>query len=317
MNVPPPALPRWIAVSALLLIAFVFAANHIAARIAFDHGVNVPTAVIVRSAATAMVVWLLLRFSGASVRLPPQTLHRAIVIGLVITVQSYCLYSAVARIPVALALLAFNTFPFVLALISWLAGTDKPAPRVWIAMGVALVGLSLALDVAGTASLTAGQSNAGWAGRWQQIGSGVGFALGASFTFATALHLTTRWLTGIDGRLRSLVSMTVVAIVTLGATLGVGLVEAGSPGAAMAWPRDGTGWLGLILLTVFYGTAFTSVFVILPRIGAVNNAAVLNMEPIASLILAWLILGQRVATIQVIGAVVVVGAIIALATSRR
>jgi len=31
-------------------------------------------------------------------------------VGVLIAVQSFCIYSAVARIPVALALLAFNTF---------------------------------------------------------------------------------------------------------------------------------------------------------------------------------------------------------------
>jgi drug/metabolite transporter (DMT)-like permease len=37
-------------------------------------------------------------------------------IGLLIGVQSLCLYSAVARLPVALALLAFNTYPLWTAL---------------------------------------------------------------------------------------------------------------------------------------------------------------------------------------------------------
>jgi len=38
---------------------------------------------------------------------------------LLIAVQSLCLYSAVARIPVALALLISCTFPIQLALITW------------------------------------------------------------------------------------------------------------------------------------------------------------------------------------------------------
>ena len=37
-------------------------------------------------------------------------------IGLLVGVQSLCLYSAVARLPVALALLAFNTYPLWTAL---------------------------------------------------------------------------------------------------------------------------------------------------------------------------------------------------------
>ena len=40
-------LPRWLGVSLLLLIAVTFASNHVAARLAFDHGANVTTAVAV------------------------------------------------------------------------------------------------------------------------------------------------------------------------------------------------------------------------------------------------------------------------------
>jgi hypothetical protein len=48
------------AFATLLLIALLMGANHVAARIAFDHGVDVATAVAVRSVATALVVGLLI-----------------------------------------------------------------------------------------------------------------------------------------------------------------------------------------------------------------------------------------------------------------
>jgi drug/metabolite transporter (DMT)-like permease len=58
-------------------------------------------------------------------------------------------------------------------------------------------------------------------------------------------------------------------------------------------------------------------FVLLPRLGAVNNAAVLNFEPIAALFLGWIVLDQRVAPIQAVGAFIVIGAIVMLTTGRR
>ena len=81
--------------------------------------------------------------------MPGKTFARSVLIGLLIAVQSYCLYSAVALIPVALALLAFQTFPMLLSLISWVGGGERPSRRVLFAMPVALVGLALALDVSG------------------------------------------------------------------------------------------------------------------------------------------------------------------------
>ena len=55
---------------------------------------------------------------------------------------------------------------------------------------------------------------------------------------------------------------------------------------------------------------------LLPRIGAASNTVALNFEPIAVLFLAWAILGQGVAPLQIFGAFVVVGAIMALGTGR-
>jgi drug/metabolite transporter (DMT)-like permease len=60
---------------------------------------------------------------------------------------------------------------------------------------------------------------------------------------------------------------------------------------------------------VFYGAAITSVFIVLPLLGAANYAVVLNFEPIAVLFLAWAILGQAVAPLQVAGAFIVIAAI--------
>ena len=295
---------RWVGIALLLVIATVFGGNHVAARIAFDHGTSVTTAVAFRSAGTALVVLVVLLFNGISLRIQKPTLGHAVLVGLLIAVQSYCLYSAVALIPVALALLAFQTFPMLLSLISWLGGGERPARRVLLAMPVALAGLALALDVWGRS----GAQLSGFAGRWAEVGAGVLWALGASVSFAAALFLITRWLGSMDGRLRSFLFMSVVAVVTL---------AAGSLTHGFTLPADGTGWLALALLTLFYGTAITATFVLLPKLGAVNNAAVLNFEPITVLGLAWLILGQSVAPLQIAGAFLVVGAIFWMGTGRR
>ena len=111
-----------------------------------------------------------------------------------------------------------------------------------------------------------------------------------------------------SGRLRTLVLMVVVTAVA---------IAGGAIGGRFDWPRDGIGWLALALLTVLYGSAITALFVLLPRLGAVNNAAVMNFEPIAALFLGWVVLDQQVASIQVLGAFVVIGAIVMLSTGRR
>lgn len=48
----------------LLLVALLMASNHVAARLAFDHGASVATAVLFRSSGTALVVGLLVLGAG-------------------------------------------------------------------------------------------------------------------------------------------------------------------------------------------------------------------------------------------------------------
>jgi drug/metabolite transporter (DMT)-like permease len=215
-------------------------------------------------------------------------------------VQSFCLYSAVAAIPVALALLAFNTFPMLFVLLTWAAGGENPGRRALVAMPLALFGLVLALDILGTLQ--------GMAGRWAEIGAGVGWALGAATSFALVLFLTTRHLKDVDGRVRTLLTMGATAVL-------VGL--AGAATGSLALPVDGTGWFGLALLTVLYGSAITAIFTVVPRLASPSNTAALNFEPIAALAMGWLILGQGMAPRQLVGAFIVVGAVILIGSKRH
>jgi len=291
---------RWAAVLLLLAVAASFGSNNVSARIAFEHGTGVSTAVAVRSIVTALAMLVLIRAQKVPLALPAGAYGRAAVIGVLLAVQSFCLYSAVARIPVALALLAFSTFPMMLSLISWASGGEAPTRRALVAMPLALAGLALALDVVGLGGSIAG--------RWAEIGAGVGFALGAGLSWALILFLTVHWLRDVDGRVRTLLTMCIAAAIVLIAGVATG---------DLALPDAPAGWAGLALLCAFYGTAITTLFIVLPRVGAVNNAVVLNFEPIVVLALAWVVLGQSVAPRQIVGAFIVVGAIVLLNSGRR
>ena len=87
--------------------------------------------------------------------------------------------------------------------------------------------------------------------------------------------------------------------------------------STLVLPADRTGWLGLALLTLFYGSAITALFVVQPRMRAASDMAALNFEPVALMFLGWAILGQGLAPVQIAGALVVIGAIVALGTAKR
>lgn len=290
------------AFATLLLIALMMGANHVAARLAFNNGVDVATAVAFRSVVTALAVAALLAIQRVPLHFTARNKRILPVIGLLIAVQSLCLYSAVARLPVALALLAFNTYPIWTALWDWVLYRRSPERALLLAMPVILIGLALALDVLGAAS------GLGAAGQWGRIGTGVAFALAAAATFGVALVLTQHEAGDVDGRVRTLTTMSIVGLFAL-----AGVAVQGG----FQLPQAPIGWWGLAALTFLYGTAFTIMFTVLPKLGVVGNSAIMNVEPVFALVLAWLILGQAIAPVQVAGALLVVGAVMVLGLRKR
>jgi drug/metabolite transporter (DMT)-like permease len=290
------------AFATLLLVALMMGANHVAARVAFNNGVDVATAVAFRSAVTAAVVSALLIMQGVPLTLGARHKRYLPVIGLLIGVQSLCLYSAVARLPVALALLAFNTYPLWTALWDRVLYQRRPERAVLQAMPVILLGLGLALDVLGAAS------GLGAAGQWGRIGAGVAFALAAGAAFGLAMILTQHEAGDLDGRLRTASTMTITGLIAL-----VVITTQGGFHLPQATP----GWWGLAALTLLYGTAFTIMFTVLPKLGVAGNSAIMNVEPVFALVLAWLVLGQTIALVQVAGALLVVGAVMVLGLRKR
>ena len=290
------------AFATLLLIAFMMGANHVAARLAFNHGVDVVTAVSFRSVVTAVVVGLILWQQKVQIQIESNHKKYMLIIGGLIAVQSVCLYSSVARLPVALALLAFNTYPLSTAFWARVLYKHQAEKAVLWSMPILLVGLALALDVMGAAS------GLGAAEQWSQIGAGVAFALAASATFGLALVYTQHETTSLDGRVRTFSSMSIVGILAVAAAMSQG---------GFHLPQAPAGWWGLGMLTFLYGTAFTILFTVLPKLGVVGNSAIMNVEPVFALVLAWALLDQAIAPIQLVGAFLVVGTVIWLGLRKR
>jgi drug/metabolite transporter (DMT)-like permease len=253
--------------------------------------VDVVTAIAFRSVLTAFVIALIVWQQRVPLMLTRQQQRHLPVIGLLIAVQSFCLYSAVARLPVVLALLAFNTYPISTALWARLLYKQRPQREVLLVIPFILLGLALALDVLGAASGLSASAH------WLDIGSGVAFAFAASLTFGLCLVITENETRGLDGRLRTLSTLGIVGLLAVAAALS---------GDGFQLPNASPGWWGLMLLTFLYGTAFTVMFTVLPKLGVVGNSAIMNVEPVFALLLAWALLGQTIAPMQVGGASLVV-----------
>jgi drug/metabolite transporter (DMT)-like permease len=288
-------LPPRLGIVILIVVASCFAANHLSARIAFNHGASVAFAVAVRASSTALFLVLALKLLRIPFALPAGTRGWALLAGMLIAVQSFCLYSAL--IPPALALLVFQTSPMLYVLLTWGFGKQQPRAAALAPMLLALAGLFLALDIR-TDQIGA---------RWSEIGTGVSWAFASGVSMAFVYFLNGNALAGIDGRLRTFVMTAVTAVIVI--------VGAGSAGA-MRLPADAIGAAGLVSLTIFYCTAMIGLFAVLPRVPPAATAA-LNFEPIALLGLTWVFLDQHVSALQIGGAFLTVGAIVWLSVMKK
>ena len=295
--------PRHIAVLILATLACSFAANHIAARIAFDHDTGLLLAMLCRAGVTLLALAALVLWRRESLRLSGATWRWQILLGLLITVQSFCIYSAVARIPVALALLVVNLSPILLALLTWGLGGPRPTRHAVAIMGVILVGLILVLDV--PARLMTSEAPDG---QWV---AGIVFSLTAAGVFALALWITEHKLSSMAGSVRSMLTLVLVfgASALLGAS---GLIPGG-----LGLPSATIGWIALACLVLLYGAAFSTLFICMPRLNIARNAPVMNMEPVAGMLLGWLVLGQLMEPLQIVGGFIVVGGVVLLAYRKK
>jgi drug/metabolite transporter (DMT)-like permease len=120
--------------------------------------------------------------------------------------------------------------------------------------------------------------------------------------------LTQHEAAGVDGRVRTVISMGLVGVFAAVAVAAQG---------GLHLPTAAAGWWGLACLTLFYGTAFSIMFTLLPKLGVVGSSPIMNVEPVAALVLAWALLDQRIAPLQVAGALLVVGTVMALGLRKK
>ena len=284
----------------LLFAAFVMGSNHVAARIAIDDGLGVITAVMVRSVFTATVLTIVLALRMKAMAFTTRQKYFLVLIAALIALQSMLLYAAISSMPVSLALVVFNTYPVLTALWGWTLFRTAPEKIIVIASPILLIGLSLALGVVDMVMSEQGIDLA-------SLFPGMLYALGSAGTFGLALVLTQRETLGVDPLARTALSMWLVCLITMSITQVTG---------GFQWPSTTTGWIGTLALAMFFATGFTIVFALIPKLG-LGNTAIMNMEPIFALILAWLLLNQSVTLTQLVGACIVVGTVIALGMRKR
>jgi drug/metabolite transporter (DMT)-like permease len=287
-----PSSRTFLPVLGLFVVAAILGAGHVCARFAFANGVNVLTAATVRSLLAAALLLALLRMRRTAILPLPREFKGTLVLGLFIAAQTVTIQVAVALLPVTIALLLFYTYPFFTGLAAILLGDERFSWRLAITLGATFAGLALVLGVS-----------------VEPVDPlGVAAALGASLTFTGAVVLTQRLAPGLGAPLRTFFMLATAAALFVAAAVVTGDVRL---------PPAGAGAFGLAGLAAFYAMGIIGLFLLLPLLGPVQTAIVLNLEPVVVAVIAWAALGEALTATQIFGAVAVVAAVMLYQVSGK
>jgi len=268
-----------------LIAAMSFAFNTALASIAYEHGATPLSVLTYRIALAVIALYVVLRIQRVPIRLAPRQRNAALALGVILGAYSYGLLGAIPYMPVALAVLTFYLYPLFVGLASWILGREKMTWALGGALIVAFSGLALALDLGG--------------GTLNPIG--FAHALGGAILITVLVLLNSKMVGSGDSRPVSL-----HMLFTGFLSYAVCDVIAGE----FPLPVDPAGWAAYLSVGLFYSFSIVSMFIAISWIGTVRTALIMNMEPITSVFLGIMILGQPMSATQLLGAAIVVSAIV-------
>ena len=118
---------------------------------------------------------------------------------------------------------------------------------------------------------------------------------------------------GAATRQRNPLVMSIYTNVWILAALATGALVTGR----VALPATMTGVIGLAGVCATYVTAYVCWYVALSIVAPIRLATLLNIEPLVTLIAAWVVLGERLAAMQLLGAALVLASVASVTLARR
>jgi drug/metabolite transporter (DMT)-like permease len=283
----------------VLVSACAFGAMAIFGKLAYDAGVSTLTLLWVRfSLATALFGALLVarRDLRAALRTAPaRVLGAGFALGLVgYAAQSGLFFGALQRLDASLLALVLYTYPAWVMLAAFAIGREHPTRRRLVALGLSSAGLVILLAGAATGSLD---------------GAGVAMGVGASLVYATYILVADR--ASFD-----LPPLALTALVCLGAATTFAIVGTATGELHTDFEPEGWLWLG-ILAAVSTALPIVAFFAGLARVGPSAAAILSSLEPVVTVLLAYLAFSEVLTGVQLAGAVLVLAAAVLLAAPAR
>ena len=290
------------------LAALLFAVNGTVSKIVLHTGLSSLRLSEIRSTGAFLGLTLaVLLTRPATLRAAPRELPFLVVFGILgVGLVQLFYFLAIRRLPIGVALLIEYLAPLLVALWARFVAHEPVRRRIWAALGLALAGLSLVVDI--------------WAGVTLD-GAGVGFALLGAVTFAGYLLLAQHSVAGRD-------PVSLLAYGFLFAALFWALLQPWwtFPGGLVGSDVSLLGRLAghglpvwaLLLWIVVLGTMAPFALIVgsLVHLSATRVGIIAMLEPVAGAVVAYAWLGETLGGVQLAGGALVLAAIFLAQTAR-
>jgi drug/metabolite transporter (DMT)-like permease len=269
----------------VLTCALCYGSAVVLARFAFEDGSNAATVVSVRCAFAALAIGIALRIGGEKRHTTGRERLLLLGLGLVFALGVFSFYKAIEILRVPLAILVFYVNPLVIGVFGALVGFERLTGRMLLFALVSLVGLALATGASPEAV----------------DAQGIAFAILAAVLTAGVLVVSTHRLSHVNAKSRTFWMM-----LTTTAAVAVGTLA----GDALMWPKSALGAWAVAGVCLLYAIGLVALFTSATRIGPLRSGLVMNLEPIVAIGGSWLLLGQGLTPVQLVGGVLVISGVI-------
>jgi drug/metabolite transporter (DMT)-like permease len=201
--------------------------------------------------------------------------------------QSWCYFSALSHASAGLTALLLYLFPVIVTVLHAVLARRMLRPLRAAAVLVALAGTTLTIG-----------------GNVEGQALGVAFGIAAALIYALYIIVGERVTAGIG-------AIPAATVIMLASAVSSALMVLGRGFAAPVTP---TGWVAVLAIAlVCTVVAITAFFAGLSRLGAPDASTLSTLEPLATIVLAAVFLGERISFMQMLGGTIILTAAIVLA----
>jgi drug/metabolite transporter (DMT)-like permease len=275
---------RWMGVLLIVISAASFGALPIFIRLAYRTGAD-PITLLVLRYSIAAVVMVAIMFIRKTPLPRGRILLGLFLMGAVGYVgQSFSYFTALTMASAGLVALLLYLYPAIVTMLSALFFKERLTPAKVGALTLALVGTALTIGPTGSGRVP-----------------GILLAIAAAVIYSFYILVGSRIMPHSSAIAAS------TTVITAAAAVYIGIVAVRGP----AFPQTFSGWVDIFAIALVSTVLpIVTFFAGLERVGPTRASTLSTFEPVMSVMLAILILGETISPLQVLGGVLILAAVI-------